>query len=114
MEQGFFAEVFRTADTETAYGQFLARYEPWSRHDVEAAAPRDAYALRTMLVHELRRIRLRAPDMPAELLPPDWIGDRAYDLAAGLYRRLSRGAARALSEILEVDYPAAMPNRFES
>ena len=112
VEEGFFAEVFRTADTEAAYGQFLARYEPWSGPDVEAAAPRDAYALRTMLVHELRRIRLRAPDMPAELLPSDWIGNRAYDLAAGLYRRLSPSAARALGEILEVDYPAAMPNRF--
>ena len=112
VEEGFFAEAFRTADTEAAYSRFLACYEPWSRHDIEAAAPLEAYALRTMLVHELRRIRLRVPDMPAELLPTDWIGDRAYDLAAGLYRRLSGGAARALSEILEVDYPAAMPNRF--
>ena len=113
VEEGFFAEVFRTADTEAAYRRFLARYEPWSRHEVEAAAPLDAYALRTMLVHELRRIRLRTPDMPAELLPPDWIGNRAYDLAADLYRRLSPGAARALSEILEIDYPATMPHRFE-
>ena len=114
VEEGFFAEAFRTADTEAAYGQFLARYEPWSRPGVEAAAPRDAYGLRTMLVHELRRIRLRAPDMPVELLPPDWIGDRAYDLAADLYRRLSPGAARALSDILEVDYPQTMSNRFVS
>ena len=110
--EGFFAEVFRTADTEAAYGQFLARYEPWLRHDVETADPLDAYALRTMLVHELRRIRLRAPDMPPELLPRDWIGDRAYDLAADLYSRLSRSAASALSQILEVDYPATMPKRF--
>lgn len=113
VEEGYFAEVFRTADTEAAYSQFLARYEPWSRHDVEDAPPRDAYALRTMLVHELRRIRLRVPDMPAELLPTGWIGDRAYDLAADLYRRLSPSAAQALSEILEVDYPGLMPSRFE-
>lgn len=113
VEEGFFAEAFRTADTEAAYGRFLARYGPWSAREVEAATPPDAYALRTMLVHELRRIRLRAPDMPAELLPPGWIGDRAYDLAAGLYRRLSPPAARALGEILEVDYPATMPDRFE-
>ena len=114
VEQGFFAEVFQTADTEAAYSRFLSRYEPWSARAVEAAAPPDAYALRTMLVHELRRIRLRAPDMPTELLPSGWIGDRAYDLAAGLYRRLSPPAARALGEILEIDYPATMPNRFGS
>ena len=114
VEEGYFADVFRTADTETAYSRFLSRYEPWSSHDIEAAAPLEAYALRTLLVHELRRIRLRSPDIPAELLPPDWIGDRAHDLAAGLYRRLSPPAARSLGEILEVDYPEVMPNRFES
>ena len=30
-----------------------------------------------------------------------------------LYRQLSPTAARALGEILEVDYPETMPNRFE-
>ena len=113
VEEGFFAEAFRTADTETAYGRFLSRYEPWSSHDIESAAPLEAYALRTMLVHELRRIRLRVPDIPTELLPPGWIGDRAYDLAADLYRRLSPSASQALSKILEIDYPEVMPHRFE-
>ena len=111
---GLFAEVFRTADTEAAYRDFLARYQPWQSEDLAAAAPLDAYSLRTMLVHEFRRVRLRAPDVPAELLPPDWIGNRAYDLAADLYRRLSPPAAQALGEILDVDYPATMPHRFET
>jgi len=114
VEEGYFADVFRTADPETAYSRFLSRYEPRSSLNLEAAAPLEAYALRTMLVHELRRIRLRSPDIPSELLPPEWTGDRAHDLAADLYRRLSPGAARALSKILEVDYPATMPDRFES
>lgn len=113
VDEGFFADVFRTDDTEDEYRDFLARYEPWQDHDLEDVAPLDAYGLRTMLVHEFRRIRLRAPDMPAELLPPKWIGDCAYDVAADLYRRLSLPASSALSEILEVDYPATMPRRFE-
>lgn len=113
-DEGFFADAFRTDDTESVYRDYLVRYEPWQSYDLETAAPLDALGLRTLLVHEFRRIRLRAPDMPTELLPPDWVGDRAYDLAAGLYRRLSPPAARALSDILEVDYPASMPRRFES
>lgn len=113
VDEGFFADVFRTDDTEDAYRDFLARYEPWQDHDLEEAVALDAYGLRTMLVHEFRRIRLRAPDMPAELLPPDWIGNRAYRLAAGLYRRISPAAAPALSNILKVAYPATMPRRFE-
>ena len=112
VSKGFFAAAFRTADTEAAYRDFLARYEPWQRHDLGAASPFDAYALRTMLVHEFRRIRLRSPDMPQRLLPPDWIGDRAHTMAAEMYRRLSPPAARALREILEVDYPPTMPGRF--
>ena len=114
VDGGFFADAFRTDDTEEAYRDFLARYERWLSRDLASAAPLDAYGLRTMLVHEFRRIRLRAPDVPAALLPPNWVGDRAYALAANLYRRLSPPAARALGEILEVDYPATMPRRFET
>jgi phenylacetic acid degradation operon negative regulatory protein len=114
VDEGFFADAFRTDDTESAYRDLLARYEPWLRHDLGSVAPLDAYGLRTMLVHEFRRIRLRAPDVPAALLPPNWAGDDAFGLAADLYRRLSPPAARALGEILEVDYPATMPRRFET
>ena len=114
VDDAFFADAFRTDDTEKAYSDFLDRYGPWQSQDLDAAAPLDAFGLRTMLVHEFRRIRLREPDMPTELLPTDWIGNDAYGLAASLYRRLSPNAARALGEILEVDYPATMPRRFET
>lgn len=66
VEAGFFADAFRTDDTEAAYRDFLARYEPWQSQDLGSAAPLDAYGLRTMLVHEFRRVRLREPDMPAD------------------------------------------------
>ncbi len=114
VDEGFFADAFRSDATEAAYRDFLARYEPWQSKDLGSATPFDAYGLRTMLVHDFRRIRLRAPDMPVELLPPDWVGDCAYDVAADLYRRLSLPAAGALSEILEVDYPVTIPHRFET
>ena len=112
---GFFAEAFRTADVESAYGTFIDRYRPF--HDGGLTGPVEpvgAYALRTMLVHDFRKIRLRTPDMPPRLLPPDWIGNEAYRLAANLYRRLGPAAAQALGEILEVVYPPRMPHRFET
>ena len=112
VDEGFFAAAFRTAETESAYWDFLSRYEPWHGCDIQGSAPLDAYALRTMLVHDFRRIRLRAPDIPSQLLPPNWIGDRAYERAADLYHRLSPQAAEALGEGLEVDYPLQMPRRF--
>ena len=111
---GFFAEAFRTSETESAYRSFIERYRPWHDGGLDGSIdPLDAFALRTMLIHDLRKIRLRSPDMPRQLLPPDWVGNEAYGLAADLYRRLEAAAALALSRILQVDYPSRMPHRFE-
>ena len=114
VNEGFFADAFSTDDIEVAYREFLVRYGPWHGQDLGTVAPLDAYGLRTLLVHEFRRIRLREPDVPKELLPPDWIGNNAYRLAAGLYRRLSPPTAQALSDILGINYAATMPGRFNS
>lgn len=108
---GFFAKAYNTEVVEADYGRFVTRYEPM-RQVAADCSPVQAFAIRTMLVHDLRRIRLRAPDMPTELLPADWVGDRAQRLAAELYQPLVAGSARALSNILEVDYPPALPDRF--
>jgi phenylacetic acid degradation operon negative regulatory protein len=48
----------------------------------------DALIARVLLIHEFRRVVLRDPGLPAALLPPDWPGARARDLAARIYRRL--------------------------
>ena len=117
VDDGFFATAFRTAQTEKAYREFNARYARWQQPESVSAtllAPVDAFALRIMLIHDLRRIRLRAPDVPPRLLPSDWIGSRAQELAADIYRRLSPLASASLGDILEVDYPATMPHRFEN
>ena len=54
----------------------------------EALPADEALPLRLMLVHEWRRIVLRDPGLPPDLLPPDWPGHAARRHAAGLYRRL--------------------------
>jgi phenylacetic acid degradation operon negative regulatory protein len=48
----------------------------------------DALIARTLLIHDFRRAVLRDPGLPAALLPPDWPGVSARQLAARLYRRL--------------------------
>ncbi len=67
------------------YAEFIARYEDYTASDLAHIAPELAFKLRTLLVAEFRRIALSDPQLPAPLLPPDWIGDRARRLAAGLY-----------------------------
>lgn len=108
---GFFAKAFSTETTEADYRRLMARYQPLSDM-IPRCSPLQAFAIRTMLIHDLRRIRLRAPDMPVELLPTDWIGDSAQALAAELYGPLSARCAEGLSSVLELDYPTSIANRF--
>lgn len=53
----------------------------------------DALAARILLVHELRRVVLRDPELPSALLPQDWIGARVRNRIADRYVQL-----RAASE----------------
>jgi phenylacetic acid degradation operon negative regulatory protein len=62
--------------------------------DLPAVPPAEAMPLRLLLVHEWRRVVLRDPALPAELLPEDWPGHAARALAIRLYRQLL-GASEA-------------------
>jgi phenylacetic acid degradation operon negative regulatory protein len=47
--------------------------------------PQEAFVVRTLLIHDYRRIHLRDPLLPASLLPSGWIGATAYELCRALY-----------------------------
>jgi len=101
IEDGFFTADGDSAEIVDAYEQFIARH---STIDPTTASPIEAYALRTMLVHALRRVRLRWPDtLDAE---------PAIELAAKRYEKVGGAAAPLLSELLDVDYPTKMKARF--
>lgn len=76
---------------EAAYADFVDSYG-WTRTLHSDLAPAEAFALRTMLVHDLRRARLNDPELPKQLLPPDWIGDRALALAGPAYASVDAAA----------------------
>ena len=57
--------------------------------------------LRSLLVHEFRRVLLRDPALPEELLPAGWSGTSARQLCRDLYRRLWRPAEHYLMAVLE-------------
>ena len=100
VEDGFFTRDTDSAEIAAAYDQFIGRYSA----GVSKPSAIEAYALRTMLVHDLRRIRLRWPDsLDAE---------PAIELAAEKYDELSGAAAPFLSELLNLDYPKIMKGRF--
>jgi phenylacetic acid degradation operon negative regulatory protein len=77
------------ARLEHDYAGYLARFRPiWQAVEGVEVAPRTAFLLRTLMIHDFRRILLRDPLLPPELLPPDWHGQEARVLTRNLYRLL--------------------------
>ncbi len=69
----FAASVWDLGGLAAAYEQFLAELPTVP----EGAGPREAYVLRTRLVHAWRRFLFLDPGLPQEVLPLDWVGHRA-------------------------------------
>ncbi|WP_425417887.1 PaaX family transcriptional regulator [Oricola indica] len=61
--------------------------------------PLDAMALRTLVIHEWRRIVLRAPALPVELLPPSWPALEGRVRLGAVYGKLADASERWLDGI---------------
>ena len=73
------------------------------------AAGETAFVLRTLLVHEYRKIHLRDPQLPASLLPRQWAGTDAHTLCRNLYAKVFGASEEFLStrvQTLEGALPA--------
>jgi phenylacetic acid degradation operon negative regulatory protein len=79
--------LHRTAD---AYQKFMKTFEPlrgWIDRR-ERLSDADAFTARILLIHHYRRVVLRDPLLPTELLPADWPGRAARKLCGEIYRGL--------------------------
>jgi len=84
------AQSWPLDQTAGAYRRFLAEFEPLRAALIAGGAlsDLDSFIARILLIHAWRRIVLRDPVLPADLLPPDWPGTAARTLCADLYHRL--------------------------
>ena len=91
------------ADIEARYAAFLERFRPVfaAARKTRQVDPRTAFQVRTLLVQEYRKVLLRDPLLPAELLPKNWHGTPAYQLCRNLYRRVHAAADEYLSATME-------------
>ena len=75
-----------------SYEGFLQKYEPIRDALVTCGqqhlSEEDAFLVRTLLIHNVRRLLLRDPQLPESLLPAAWPGSRARLLCRDLYRKL--------------------------
>jgi len=91
-----------------AYAAFVATYRPvlqqWQGREGAPAAMGDdcAFLIRTLLIHDYRRLLLRDPQLPGVLLPADWPGQEARTLCTQLYQQLRAPSERHLDRHLKL------------
>lgn len=89
-------------ELETAYTAFIEFYRPLSTPEyLNSLLAREQFLLRQLLIHEFRRILLRDPDFPDQMLPQGWIGRDALQLVKRTYMALSTGSLRYICDNLE-------------
>jgi phenylacetic acid degradation operon negative regulatory protein len=90
--------AWRLKELALEYRDFLDRFSPLDEmqdgHLLQD--PQTCFGLRTLAIHEYRRILLRDAQLPEELLPEHWEGRAARGLCARLYGRLEARAAEHL------------------
>jgi len=99
-------------DIDERYQGFVERFRPLIAAQGKDAnmSSKSAFLVRTLLIQEYRKVLLRDPQLPAELLPADWHGTAAYQLCRNLYQAVYAAADDYLTESMETaDGPLPPP-----
>lgn len=85
------------------YQTFIERYEDllaaiWKSSRIPGA---QAFAIRAMMIHDFRRIRLLDPGLPSSLHPENWNGERALYIAHELYDLLMPSSEQYIMEVMQ-------------
>ncbi len=106
--RGLAHSSWKLEDIDARYKTFVLAFRPLftASRKTKNIAPELAFMVRTLLIQEYRKILLRDPLLPTELLPAGWHGNAAYQLCRNLYRLVFEPAERYLSTAMEnVDGP---------
>jgi phenylacetic acid degradation operon negative regulatory protein len=88
-------------DLGLRYQRFVKRFELVldALRDSSRADPQGCFIVRTLLIHEYRRLHLRDPLLPARLLPAAWPGARAAALCGEIYALVFAASELHLSNV---------------
>jgi phenylacetic acid degradation operon negative regulatory protein len=84
-------------DLTRRYRRFVDTFMPVLEAVMPSLNGEAAFVIRTLLIHEYRKVHLRDPLLPPALLPADWVGAAAYDLSRQLYSLMFPAAESYLS-----------------
>lgn len=87
---------------EQEYQQFLVDYTPVLNEVMsdKVLSQSQCFLLRTLLIHEYRRILLKDHELPQDMLPASWAGYKAHQLVASLYQHLSKPSISYITQHL--------------
>jgi phenylacetic acid degradation operon negative regulatory protein len=101
-------------EIDARYAEFVQRFRPVFQALSGKSQPTEesAFLIRTLLIQEYRKVLLRDPLLPAELLPSAWHGSAAYQLCRNLYRAVQEQADAYLDHMMETaEGPLPPPSR---
>jgi phenylacetic acid degradation operon negative regulatory protein len=88
-------------ELERLYGQFLGTHGPLLRRwRSRPAGEREAFISYVRVLTDWRQLPYLDPGLPAELLPPDWIGARAAELFFTLRAQLEEAARTPVARVI--------------
>lgn len=106
-------------DLARRYKRFIQMFAP-ANEELTAGSmsgsEEAAFLLRTLLIHEYRKIHLRDPQLPSTVLPDKWVGTDAHELCRSLYGKVFAASERHLSQAvksMDGALPAASAEIFE-
>ena len=111
--RGLTRDCWSLDNIDARYREFAERFRPVMKalSKAEQLSDKSAFIVRTLLIQEYRKVLLRDPKLPIELLPANWHGSAAYQLCRNLYRVVHVGADSYLDDALETaDGPLPPPS----
>ena len=100
-------------DLGLRYQRFVKRFERVlaALRNLRALDHQACFIVRTLLIHEYRRLHLRDPLLPARLLPANWPGVQAAALCRDIYARVFAASEAHLSAVgTQLDGPLPDPD----
>lgn len=95
-------ECWLLTDKNERYGEFINSFRPLlpllREADASELTPLRCFQIQLLLIHFYRRVVLKDPLLPDELLPPHWQGQSARQLCINIYQRVASGALAFVSE----------------
>lgn len=96
-------ECWNLGKVAAEYQSFIDHFRTVARALRSAAEldPEQCFMVRALLMHEFRRVQLRDPQLPRQLLPAEWPGDTARKLCRDIYCLCQQKTEEHLTTVLE-------------